>query len=135
MQHRREFAWILIVLVVLYSLWFSAIGSISYGYGYKPEANSLLMFISYVQPMFVFPCVLLALVPRWWAIVPLWLISISICLFPYVMNVQQNGALEYVNAPFSVQEIKEMAQVIIIPIAMLIALLIKGTGNQRRDHS
>jgi hypothetical protein len=87
------------------------------------------------SPMFVFPCVLLALVPRWWAVVPLWLISISICLFPYVMNVQQNGALEYVNAPFSVQEIKEMAQVIIIPIAMLIALLIKGTGNQRRDHS
>ena len=85
--------------------------------------------------MFVFPCVLLALVPRWWAVVPLWLISISICLFPYVMNVQQNGALEYVNAPFSVQEIKEMAQVIIIPIAMQIALLIKGIGNQRRDHS
>jgi hypothetical protein len=51
-----------------------------------------------------------------------------------VLNVQQNGALEYVNAPFSVREVKEIALVMLVPIAMQIALLLKGTGNQRTDN-
>jgi hypothetical protein len=134
MQLRRELAWVMIVFVGLYGLWLSAMGSIAYGYGYRPEAQSLLMFIRHTQPLFIVPCVLLALVPPWWAMVPLWLLSISICIFPYVLNVQQNGALEYVNAPFSVREVKEIALVMLVPIAMQIALLLKGTGNQRTDN-
>ena len=86
MQLRRELAWVMIVVVVLYGLWLSALGAITYGYAYKPEAHSLMMFSRYTQPMFIFPCALIAFVPRRWATIPLWLLSISIALFIYLLT-------------------------------------------------
>jgi hypothetical protein len=135
MQLRRELAWVMIVVVVLYGLWLSALGAITYGYAYKPEAHSLMMFSRYTQPMFIFPCALIAFVPRRWATIPLWLLSISIALFIYLPDFQLEDALDTWAAPFAIQEAKEIAQVMIVPVAMKIAVMMKQSGKRRSDHA
>lgn len=49
----------------------------AYSYGYRPDDHSLLMWIRYSLAPLIFPCFLFALVPRRWATVPHWLVSIS----------------------------------------------------------
>ncbi len=133
MQFRRQLAWVIIVAVVLYALWLSALGAVAYGSEYKPEARSLLMLIRYTQPMFIFPCVLAALVPRWWTSVPLWMLSISISIFIYLPDFQFEDALDSWAAPFAMQQARQMAGVMIVPVVMQIALLLKRSGKLRSE--
>jgi hypothetical protein len=123
----------MIVGIVLYALWLSALGAVTYGSEYKPEARSLLILIRYTQPMFIFPCVLVALVPRWWTSVPLWMLSISVALFIYLPDFQLEDALDSWAAPFAMQQAKQMAEVMIVPVVMQIALLLKRSGKQRSE--
>jgi hypothetical protein len=44
-------------------------------------------------------------------------------------------ALDTWAAPFAIQEAKEIAQVMIVPVAMQIAVMMKQSGKRSGDHA
>ncbi|HEU4414994.1 MAG TPA: hypothetical protein VFT65_09455 [Candidatus Angelobacter sp.] len=84
----------------------------------------MLVFIRYLQPVLIFPFFLLSLVPRRWATIPLWFLSISICSFPYLITDEHLRAVLGYTRPAGVrllQDIKDMAGLIIIPVVVQLA--------------
>ena len=117
MKNRLALAWILFVLIGIYCLGVSSLGRVSFAYGYRPaEAHSTLLFFRYLQPILILPFFLLSLIPRKWATIPLWFLSISICSLPFLITDDHLRALLGYWRPVVPREIKEIAMVMIIPI-------------------
>jgi glucan phosphoethanolaminetransferase (alkaline phosphatase superfamily) len=135
MQFRKELAWIVIFFVGLWSLWIFLMSFMFYSYAYRPEAHSFLMWIRYTLTPMIFPCFLFALVPRRWATIPLWVVSISTIALPYLLNAQQKAWLGYWTTSFNHRDTKEIAQIIVIPIATQLAVMLQWRGSRENSSN
>jgi hypothetical protein len=132
MNTRRVVAWALLIAVGVYAIAIFALGRLAFAYGYHPEAHSVLMFISYIQPMLVLPCVLFALLPRTWATAPLWIVCTSISIFPFIItDAKQKVLLGYRDTPPGLREVKEIMLVMLIPLLVQIAVLLKTRSGKQ----
>ncbi len=126
-MNRRAIAWVLLVVVGVYGLVISLLGRVAFAYGYRPEAHSTIMFIRYLQPMLVLPCFFVALVPRRWATLPLWVLCVSIASFPFLIrDANLRAVLGYWNVPFGPRAVKELAMVMVIPVVVQMAVWLRS---------
>ena len=126
-MNRRAIAWALLVVVGIYGLVISLLGRVAFSYGYRPEAHSTIMFIRYLQPVLVLPCFLVALVPRRSATLPLWVLTVSIASFPFLIrDANLRAVLGYWNVPFGVRAVKELAMVMVIPVVVQMAVWLRS---------
>jgi hypothetical protein len=117
----RTVSWILFGAIGLYCLGISLLGQITFAYGYRVEAHSTIMLIRYLQPLLVLPFFLLALVPRKWATLPLWILCLSVASFPFLIrDANLRALLGYGNVSVGVR-VQELGMVIVIPIVVQLA--------------
>lgn len=134
-MNRRAVAWILLVAIGFYCLCISLLGRVAFAYGYRPEAHNTIMFIRYLQPVLVLPFFLVALVPRRWATLPLWVLCVSISSLPFLIrDAQLRSLLGYWNVPFGVRAVKELAIVMVIPVVVQIAIWLKSRCASSKFH-
>jgi hypothetical protein len=132
MNTRRVITWALLIAVGVYAIAIFALGRLAFAYGYHPEAHSVLMFISYLQPMLVLPCFLFGLLPRKWATAPLWIVCTSISIFPFIItDARQKFLLAYRDTPHGLREVKEIMLVMLIPLLVQIAVLLKTRSGKQ----
>ena len=121
---------LVMVVAGCYAFAISALGSIAFDYGYRPEAHSAILFIGYFQHILVFPFFLIALIPRKWATLPLWAVCLSICCFPYVIHDAQLRTLfGYGNNQFDLRDLKGISMVMVIPAAVQTAVWLRSRHN------
>jgi hypothetical protein len=124
-------AYLFVIAVLgLYSLAISALGNVAFGYGYRPEAHNVMLFIRYFQPVLVFPFFLISLFRRKWATIPLWVLALSICSLPFLISdAKLRALLGYWNKPFGLHALKEIAMVMVIPVAAQMAVWLRSRHN------
>ena len=126
-MNRRAIAWVLLVIVGIYGLVISLLGRVAFAYGYRPEAHNTIMFIRYLQPVLVLPFFLMALVPRRWATLPLWVLCVSIASFPFLIrDANLRALLGYWNFPYGARAVKELAMVMVIPVVVQMAVWLRS---------
>lgn len=102
-----------------------------FAFGYDPKAHSLLMFIRFVQPMLIFPCFLVALVPKRWASIPIWLVCLSVATFPFFLNAKEKMLLAYSAAPVNWQDVRQISAIVVIPLLVQFAIWLEMLSQHR----
>jgi hypothetical protein len=133
MKVRAGLSGILLLAMGVYSFILFFLGRLAFAYGYHPQAHSVAMFVRYMQNMLVFPCFLLALLRYRWTTVPLWVVCTSICVFPFFIVDPAQRFLGYGNTSFDRSELKGIMLVMIIPVLVQIAVLLRG--NRGHAHA
>jgi hypothetical protein len=96
-----------------------------------------MIWLRYTLLLLIFPCYFIALSRRWWTTIPLWLVSTSIMLTQFLMAAQQGAAVGSGAVDDSYIYVGEMTKIMLIPIAVQIAVVLRrmgiGAGN-RANH-
>jgi hypothetical protein len=96
-----------------------------------------MIWLRYTLLLMIFPSYFIALSRRWWATIPLWLVSTSVMLTQYLMAAQQGAALGNVAGDDSFIYAGEMAKIMLIPIAVQFAVTLRAMGigaGSRENH-
>ncbi len=78
--------------------------------------------------LLVIPAYLIALLRRWWTTIPLWLVSTSVMLTQFLMAAQHGTAFASGAADDSFVYVGEMTKIMLIPIAVQFAIILRGMG-------
>jgi hypothetical protein len=87
-----------------------------------------MIWLRYALLLSILPCYFIALSRRWWTTIPLWLVSTSVMLTQYLMAAQQGGASGSAGADSSIIFVGEMTKIMLIPISVQIAVVLRGMG-------
>jgi hypothetical protein len=87
-----------------------------------------MIWLRYMLLLSIIPCYFIALSRRWWTTIPLWLVSTCVMLTQYLMAAQQGAAMGSVSADSSLIYVGEMTKIMLIPIAVQIAVVLRGLG-------
>jgi multisubunit Na+/H+ antiporter MnhC subunit len=96
-----------------------------------------LTFVRFTLLLLVIPAYFMALSRRWWATIPLWLISTAVMLTQLLMGAQQGIAFgsESVNGSFIY--VGEMTKIMLIPMAVQFVAVVRGLkigAGSRQSH-
>lgn len=96
-----------------------------------------LTVLRYTLLLLVIPAYFIALSRRWWATIPLWLVSTSVMLTQFLMAAQQGSAFGSGAVDDSLIYVGEMAKIMLIPMVVQVAVALHGmkfgTGS-RASH-
>jgi hypothetical protein len=87
-----------------------------------------LMGLRYLLLLLIFPAYFIALSRRRWSTIPLWLVSTGIMLTQFLMAVRQGAAFGTGAADGSLVYVGEMTKIMLIPIVVQIAAVLRGMG-------
>ena len=87
-----------------------------------------LTVLRYTLLLLVIPAYFIALSRRWWTTIPLWLVSSAVMLTQFLMAAQQSAAFGTGAADGSLIYVGEMTKIMLIPIGVQIAVVLRGMG-------
>ena len=87
-----------------------------------------LTVLRYTLLLLVIPAYFIALSRRWWTTIPLWLVSTSVMLTQFLLAAQQSAASGTGAADNSLIYVGEMTKIMLIPIGVQIAVVLRGMG-------
>ena len=99
---------------------------VSSGWNYHAEALLAMIWLRYTLLLLIFPCYFIALSRRRWATMPLWLLSASVVLTQFLMATRQGAAFASVTADDAFVYVGEMTKIMLIPIAVQFAVVLRG---------
>jgi len=105
------------------------------GWIYRVEALLAMIWLRFALLVLIVPSYLIALSRRQWATMPLWLVSTSVMVTQFLMAMQQGAASGGVAADDSFVYVGEMTKIMLIPIAVQIAVVLRGMGVGAGDHA
>jgi len=85
-----------------------------------------MIWLRYALLLLIVPCYFIALSRRRWTTIPLWLVSTSVMLMQYLLAAQQGAASG--TADNSLIYVGEMTKIMLIPIGVQIAVVLRGMG-------
>jgi hypothetical protein len=93
-----------------------------------------LIVLRYTLLLLVFPAYGIALSRRWWTTIPLWLASAGVMLTQFLMAAQKGAVIGGGAAEDSFIYVGEMTKIMLIPIVVQCAVLLRdrGIGAARR---
>jgi hypothetical protein len=92
------------------------------------EARSSMVWVRYMLLVLIIPAYIIALSRRRWTTVPLWLVSTSVMLTQFVMSTQQSSNLVDGVQPSTLVYVGEMTKIMLIPIAVQLAAVLRDMG-------
>jgi hypothetical protein len=105
---------------------------------YRVEALVAMIWLRYALLLSIVPCYFIALSRRWWTTIPLWLVSTSVMLTQFLMATQQGTPMGMsVSADHSLIYVGEMTKIMLIPIGVQVAVVLRGLGvvaGSRANH-
>jgi hypothetical protein len=105
------------------------------GWIYRAEAHLAMIWLRYALLVLIVPSYLIALSRRQWATMPLWLVSTSVMVTQFLMATQQGAAFASATVDDSYIYVGEMTKIMLIPIAVQVAVVLRGMGVGAGDHA
>jgi hypothetical protein len=93
-----------------------------------------MVWLRYVLLLLIVPAYLIALRRGRWTMLPLWLVSASVTMVQYAMSFQQSPALGPVAAPSAILWIAETTKILLIPVAVQFALMLKSRETRSENQ-
>jgi hypothetical protein len=87
-----------------------------------------MVWVRYMLLVLIIPAYIIALSRRRWTTVPLWLVSTSVMLTQFVMSTQQSSNLVDGVQPSTLVYVGEMTKIMLIPIAVQLAAVLRDMG-------
>ena len=87
-----------------------------------------LTVLRYTLLLLMIPAYFIALSRLWWTTIPLWLLSTAVMLTQFLMAAQQSAAFAIGAADNSFIYVGEMTKIMLIPIGVQIAVVLRGMG-------
>lgn len=95
---------------------------------YRVEVYRSMIWLRYSLLLLIFPAYFIALSRRRWTTIPLWLVSTAVMLTQFLMAAQQGGAAGSGAADESLVYVGEMTKIMLIPIVVQCAVVLRGMG-------
>ena len=84
------------------------------------------MALFWGRSLFVFPCFLIALLRSTWAVVPLWLVCLTLSILPLLIPDDMRFALGIRTGPWGMRDLEEIGTTILIPSVVQLAHMLRG---------